>query len=100
MLGAEEVPAKYNASRKDFYEVLETHSLSFTLANFDNEIWQIGTVNKNQNWKPITKLWFRFEDISQEEKKKKAEKHFKLEELTFSGYGKWWGLAKAACAES
>jgi hypothetical protein len=37
MLGAEEVPAKYNASRKDFYEVLETHSLSFTLANFDND---------------------------------------------------------------
>jgi hypothetical protein len=96
MLGAEEVPAKFNESRRDFYEVLETNSLSFTIANFDDETWQIGTLNKSKNWNPPTKLWFKFEATSQEEKRKRnLEKSFKLEELTLKDYGTWWGLAKA-----
>jgi hypothetical protein len=90
------VPAKFNESRRDFYEVLETNSLSFTIANFDNETWQIGTLNKSKNWNPPTKLWFKFEATSQEEKRKRnLEKSFKLEELTLKDYGTWWGLAKA-----
>ena len=44
MLGAEEVPAEFNASRNDFYNALETNSLSFTIADFDYETWQISTL--------------------------------------------------------
>ena len=107
MLGAEEVPAKFNASRNDFYNALETNSLSFTIADFDNETWQIGTLNKEKSWKPATKLWFKFEAMSQEEKRTRGkggkggkggdvEKNFNLDDLTLGNYGKWWGLAKAS----